>query len=870
MNGGRPHAAILALPFMCLSLAAPASQGQERTEAAHPAQRADSLRAVAGDTTRPRTDTARAASPSGVDTLVTYSAADSIVYALPSKTMYLYGKGDIAYRELALKAERINMNWNVSTLHATGVPDTADTTGKKFIGLPDLVDGGENYHGKEITYNFKSKQGKIDKGDTEMDEGYYHGEEIKKVETDVLFVEDGRFTTCDLPNPHYFFFSPEMKVTLKDKVVARPVYLYIAGVPVFALPFAVFPAQHGRRSGIITPAYGESSQGRYLLHLGYYWAINDYMDWNVRGDGYTGGSWVGYTDFRYNLRYQFRGGISASFKKTIIGERGDPSYNQYRDFDVNIAHDETFDPTTHLVVNFTFASSSYFQRATTDFADLLQQNLVSNATLSKYWEGTPNSLTLNIRRDQNLRPSAGTTEISEILPGITFNRSQTFPFRSSDKSGGASQHWWDLVGYTYAGQFLAQRTKTTLADGYLWDNREGVQHAVTVNASPKVSYFTFTPFFNYTEKWYPETIRKTFNPADSTVTSSNVQEFRAVRYFNMGVSASTKLYGMFHPGVFGITGLRHQVTPSISYTFQPDFSKPSFRYFGSYVDQFGRTQQYSYFEKEVFGGAPAGEQQAISMNVGNVFEMKTASQDTSGNEQKYQLLNLNLGLSYNFAADSLKFSEIAMDFRTAVGQYLSIGGSSRFNMYAFRTDPLNPLGPGYRINRFLLQDQGRLADLTSFSISVGTHLSGQKHETKAGPIKTAADSLAERQKQGYVGLYEQPEPDFSIPWNLDLTWNFFQNQQDPRYKLRSSTLSAMLSFNLTEFWKITASANYDLVTRQFATPQITVYRDLHCWEMNFYWVPTGPNRQYRFEIRVKAPQLQDIKVTRQSSASGIY
>jgi lipopolysaccharide assembly outer membrane protein LptD (OstA) len=822
----------------------------------------------ASDTLKAALDTTHTAkSPSGIDSVVNYSAADSIIYSLTNKIMYLHGKGDIKYKTMGLKAENIDINWTTSILNAVGVPDTADTTGKKFRGLPNLIDAGETYKGSKVTYNFKTKKGRIDLGQTEMEQGYYYGEEIKKVEPDVMYVGHGRFTTCELEHPHYYFASPEMKVVLKDKVIARPVYLYISDVPIFALPFGIFPNERGRRSGIIAPAYGESSRGRYLTHLGYYWAMTDYTDIGLRADGYSKGSWVMYSNFRYALRYNFSGSISGSLAKMITGERGDPDYSNQKLFNLRINHNQEFNPTTRLVVDFTFTSGSYYQQTSYNFNDLLQQNIVSNATLTKSWEGTPNSMTLNIHRDQNLQ----TGQVGEVLPSLSFSRNQTFPFRSGKRGETSSaQQWYELIGYTYGGQFLNRRNKVPRpTGGFTNDERRGVNHAVAINASPKAGYVTVTPFFGYTEKWYDKSIVKEFNRSDSTVTTRDVKGFKTVRFFDLGVSAGTKLYGIVQPGIFGIKGIRHQITPSLSYTYQPDFSKPRFGYYGSYTDAAGIEQKYSFFEKEVFGGAPSEERQAISFHMGNVFEMKTESHDTSGQDNKFQLLNLDLSTSYNFARDSLKFDPIGISYRTSIGQWLNIGGSSSFNVYKFEPDPTNPLA-GRRVNRYLLKEEGRLAQLTSFAISVGTRLSGEKKETKAGPVKSQADSLAHIAKGGYVGLYDQEAPDFSIPWNLDLTWNFSQSQENPRIKSRNSNISAALGFNLTEFWKINASTSYDIVNKQFAAPQITVYRDLHCWEMNFSWVPTGFNRNFRLEIRLKAPQLQDVKVTKQSSVRGIY
>jgi lipopolysaccharide assembly outer membrane protein LptD (OstA) len=863
------QAARYCLLFLGLSLCISRSAGQDTAARAGGRQ----------DTVAPRPDTALArrdssavpdtlkpaSSPSGVDTVVNYAASDSVVYALDSRTMFMYGKGDIRYRDMGLKAENIDINWNTAILNAKGVPDRSDSTGKDFIGLPEMKDGGETYHGSTVFYNFKTKKGMIDIGKTEIERGWYYGDSIKKVADKVLFVKDGRYTTCDLDHPHYYFYSPEMKIIIGHIVVARPVVLEIADVPVFALPFGIFPTERGRRSGLIAPAYGESAtRGRYITHLGYYWAISDYMDWDLRADGYAKGGYTLYSDYRYALRYNFSGTLSGSYGRTILGERGDPGYSNSSVFNLRWSHDQAFNPTTRLLVDFTFTSGSYYQATSNNLNDLLRQNVVSNATLTKYWEGTPNSMTVNLHRDQNL--SSG--EISEVLPGISFNRSQSFPFRSSSASAYGAQKWYDLIGYTYGGQFQNVRNKTfnSFDSTFLYDQRWGVNHAVTINASPKAGYFTITPFFDFTSKWYNRTTVKYINAADSLVSTEKTR-FSTVEYFDMGVSLSTKLYGIVRPNIFGITGIRHQVTPSISYVYQPDFSKPAWGYYGRYTDTTGAEQTYSRYEKGIFGGAPNEERQALAFRLGNIFEMKTAG-DSVGQENKFQLLNLDLSTSYNFARDSLRFDPITASFRTSIGQIFTIGGSGTFNLYKFVVDPANPLA-GRRVNKFLLSE-GKIADLTNFSISIGTRLSGEKKKTTAGPIRTAADSASEVTQKNFIGLYDQETPDFSIPWSLDLNWNFSQSQPDPRYVFRSSALSAALSFNLTEFWKISVSANYDLVARQFAAPQITVYRDLHCWEMNFSWVPTGYYRNFQLTIRLKAPQLQDIKLTKQGSARGVY
>jgi lipopolysaccharide assembly outer membrane protein LptD (OstA) len=834
----------------------------QEVPAPSPGGAADSLQMH--DTTATRTAT-------GIDSLVSYTAQDSVIYSLSTRTMYLYGKGAIRYKAFSIKADQIDINWNTSVLNAQGVPDTSDTTGKRFRGTPDLVDGGETYKGSRVAYNFRTKRGKIALAETEIEKGYYYGEDIKKVDANELFVGDGRYTTCELDHPHYYFASPEMKVVLRDKVVARPVYLYVSDVPVFALPFGIFPNERGRRSGLIAPAYGESGRGRYLTHLGYYWAMSDYTDVAARADGYTKGSWVLYGDFRYVLRYNFRGSISGSYANTVTGERGDPGFEKNRLFNLRLEHNQDFDPTTRLVVDFTFTSGSYYQATSNNLSDLLRQNVVSNATLTKSWEGTPNSMTLNLRRDQVIG-GANAGELNEVLPGISFNRAQSFPFRSGRKSTETgSLSWYEVIGYTYAGQFLNRRTKTLEPDSTLRlvapfrkTERTGISHTLGVNASSRAGYVTVTPFFNYAEKWYNRSIRRDYNAADSTIITSEERGFQAVRTFDMGIAASTKLYGMFQPGILGIRGIRHQIVPSLSYTYQPDFSKPGYGYYGRYRTAAGTEVLYNRYEEEVFGGAPVGERQAIGLRIGNILEMKTAASDTATQENKYQLLNVDVSTGYNFARDSLKFDEIGVGFRTAIGEALGISGGSRFNLYQFDR------AAGRRVNRYLLKEEGRLAQMTGFNISLTTSLSGQKKETTAGPVVSTADSLRVAERRGVTNLYDDTPVDFSFPWNLDLSWNFSQNQSDPRVKTRSSNISASLKFNLTDAWRIEAGTSYDILNKEVAAPQVRVYRDLHCWEMEFNWVPTGQFRNFRLEIRLKAPQLRDVKVTKQRSARDIY
>lgn len=820
------------------------------------------------------------ARPSDVDTVIVYSSKDSIVYSMRTRLMKLYGKGDLKYRNLGLKAERIDVNWDTANLSAEGVPDTADRSGKRFVGLPQLTDAGEKYDGSKIMYNFRTKKGKITLANTELEQGYYHGEEIKKVETDVLYVADGRYTTCALDHPHFYFFSPKMKVIVRDKVIAEPIYLYIADIPVFWLPFGVFPNKAGRRSGLIAPAYGQDvRRGHYLSHFGYYWALSDYYDLTTTFDWYARGGWLNRSLFRYALRYNFTGSVNASITRTHEGEPGDPDRTEQRDYNVSIFHNQQIDPSMRLDVNFTFSSGTYYRNFSSNLDEILRQNIISNATLSKSWEGTNRNLTLSIYRDQNLQTGA----VEERLPTVSFTQGQVFPFRRETKSRGLTGAttefaWYEMIGLTYSAQGQSNRSKQVQTirsrvhpaqDSTSVETRQerlGIDHRVSLNIAPKLGYFTVSPFLSYNEKWYTKRIER-----DSTGTR-DVNGFNAVRTFSTGVTASTRFYGMFQPQLFGITGIRHTVSPTLSFSYQPDFSEPKWGYYGTYRDTSGRTIKYSKHEREIFGGAPTGRQQSLNLSVGNLFEMKYQPADTSRKEEKIQLLNAGASISYNFVADSLRLSPLTISYRTDIGRYLNISAGTTYDFYVFDERA------GVRVNRLNLTEKKYLADLTSVSFSLSTSLSGEKTTTpteyprqvQQEQDRASAFPAVPGQQQAYTDVYGQESADFSIPWNLSLTYTFSQTQNDPRQRFRSSSVNASLSFNLTDKWRFSASGSYDFIQKQFAAPSINIYRDLHCWEMSFSWFPQGFYSGYRLQLRVKAPQLQDLKIEKQSSARGIY
>ncbi len=804
-----------------------------------------------------------ARSKSGVDDIIYYSSSDSIFYNIKARKMFLYGNSEIKYKTMELKSAQIDIDWNSNILKSYGVVgrDTADTNKQILINPPILKDAGEEYRGTEITYNFRTQQGSISHAESETDGQKYYGKKIRKIESKTYLIRDGIYTTCDANEPHFYFFSPEMKVVHQEQIIAKWIWFYVADIPFPApIPFAVFPNQSGRRSGIITPAYGyREDLGRYFSHLGYFWAINDFMDLAIFGDFYTKGGYTLNSRFRYVKRYSYSGNLELSYVDNDYGEPKDPDYNRRKEYRIYLAHNQEIDPTSRLNVNLNFLSNTYYQNKSSTLSEILNDQVNSSASYSKTFEESGINLSLYYNRNQNLR----TGDIHENLPNLMLSFQPFYPFKKDIKmkikAGGIiEEKWYEKIGVNYGLQ-LQNRREVLNRNVKI---RGGINHNLSIYISNKFGYFNITNSINYTENWYNKRIEKiayiNSTGGDSIVTN-DVKKISAVRTFRFSTGINTKIYGILRTNLLGITAFRHTLTPSLNYSYQPDFSKPRWGYYGSYINSKGETIKYSFYEREIFGGPGIVEIQSLGLNFGNNFEMKLkpAKNDTSNQERKIQLMNLSAGLSYNFAASEFKLSNINISYYSNIGRNFSINGGMTYDPYIYDKTIRQ------RINKLMITEGKGLARLTNIYLSFNLSLSGDQLKSK----KTQSITDTNKQEEDlnlFFNQHRQHEiPDYSIPWNLALGFSYNENRANPEFIYKSMNMNFSLSFNLTENWKFSINGGYDFEQKKLTAPTVRISRDLHCWNMNFDWYPTGFYRGYRLEIRVKAPQLQDIKITKQ-------
>jgi len=356
-------------------------------------------------------------SKSDIDTVIYSTASDSLIFFVKDKKMNIYGDGKIEYKQMQITSANIFIDFERNEIEATGeYPDSAKD---KLINTPVLSEAGESYDGKNMTYNFKTGSGTMSAANTEIEGAYFTGDKIKKVDKKTYFIKEGIYTTCDESCPHYYIASSRMKMEQEEELVAEWIWLNFGGVPFpVPVPFGVFPIQSGRRSGIIAPIFGtDATYGTYIGRFGYFWAINDFMDLGLTADYYTRGSFNLNSRYRYVKRYSYTGSVEGAYSDFSQGETTDPDFSEQIDYRLKWYHNQTITPTLRLDVNLEFVSSNYLSRNVANFNDLLRNEIVSNATLSKTWEESGNSMNINYNRRQVIE----TNDIYEVLPNLTFS-----------------------------------------------------------------------------------------------------------------------------------------------------------------------------------------------------------------------------------------------------------------------------------------------------------------------------------------------------------------------------------------------------------------------------------------------------------------
>lgn len=837
-----------------------------------------------------------------LDAPVIYEASDSIVFT-KGGFAHLYGSGKVNYQNIELTSQLITMNMDSSTVFARGV---ADTTGVEQ-GTPVFKDGETPYESKMMRYNFKTKKGFINSIVTQQGDGYVTSEESKKGANDEIYMRHGKYTTCDNhDHPHFYLKLSMAKVRPKKDVVFGPAQLVVEDVPLpIAVPFGFFPFSSSYSSGFIMPTYGdEMNRGFYLRDGGYYFAISDQFDLKLLGEIYTKGSWGLSAASTYNKRYRYSGYFNASYLVTKQGEKNMPDYMVSKDFRVQWSHRQdakaNLNSTFSASVNFT--TSSYDKSSLSTLYDPLSSYSNNTKASSISYSRNFPEIGLNLSGTFNITQNTQDSSVNMTLPDLNITLNRIYPFKRKNSAG--DQKWYEKISFQYTG---ALTNKVNTKDNLLFKTpfskwETGMRHSIPVEATFSLfKYINVTPSFQYTERWYTRKVMQHYDYTLKEAVKDTINGFNRVYDYNMSVSMNTKLYGMYKPLFMKskeIT-IRHVVTPSVSYTYTPDFGASRFGYYENYVytDEDGevRMVEYSPYSGMPYGVPGQGVSQNISMSLKNNLEMKMASdKDTTGYKKISLIDDLTGQLSYDIARK--RWSDLTLNARLKLTKNYTFNMNARFKTYAYKFDENGRVVESDRTE----WSYGRFGRFDGYSGSLSYTLNnetfkkwfgkGDEEDGKNKGKKEDTDS-EEDEEDEELNNNQNTQPKrktedakidsdgylaFQLPWSLSLSYSY-RIQEDRTKDINIKTMRYPYSFShqvnisgnvkLGSRWNITYSSGYDFDTKKMSMTQMNITRDLHCFNMSCGLV-FGPFTSYNFSIRANSTMLTDALKWDQRSNTG--
>ena len=847
----------------------------------------------------------------GIDAPVEYQADDSMTYEGGSGIARLFGNAQVKYQDMDLQSEHIYMQMDSSLVHATGA---RDTTGEKF-GTPIFKMGSDTYESDTMAFNFKTKKGLIQNVYTQQDEGFMVSEISKRNDKGELFLQHGRYTTCDEPHPDFYIALSRAKVRPGKDVVFGPAYLVVADVPLpFAIPYGFFPFTKSYSSGLIMPTYGdETSRGFYLRDGGYYFAMSDKWDLKLLGEIYTKGSWGISAASNYRKRYKYSGSFFASYQNSVTGDKNMPDYVKSTSFKIQWSHrqDSKANPYSSLSASVNFATTNYEPNNLNSMYNpqaLTQSTRTSSVSWSTQFSSIGMTLSSTVNLNQNMRDST----IGMTLPDLNISIARFYPFKRKHAAG--KERWYEKISMSYTGQLsnsISTKEDKILHSSLTKDWRNGMKHTIPISGNFTLfGYLNLNPSFTFTDRMYTQKYKRSWDEANQKEVIDTLTGFHNVYDWNFSLSASTTLYGFYVPSrkIFGdkIQAIRHVFTPTVSFSYAPDFSASRYGYYDTYtkVDANGNVSlvEYSPYQGTLYGVPGTGKTGRISWDIKNNIEMKVRSEDDSTGFKKISIIDeLGASMSYNFAAKERPWSDLSTRLRLKLSKSYTLNLSAVFATYAYEADSV---GARPYIGNRTEYSKGRFGRFQGISQSLNYTLDnkkvanffkwlrgervkkddkGDKTDEYDSGTETNLDDKMEAGKHGArkenAGKAETDEDGymaFNVPWSLSIGYgvtmrentagNFNYDTMRYPYKF-TQNLNVAGNVRISDGWNITFSSGYDFENHKISMTTASLSRDLHCFNMSCS-VVLAPYTSYNFSFRCNAATLTDaLKYDKRSSYS---
>jgi lipopolysaccharide assembly outer membrane protein LptD (OstA) len=721
--------------------------------------------------------------------------ADVIDYLVEQNLIRLEGNAQVGYQDITINADSIDFFTRDQLMVVRS--------------RPVLHDKDDAITGDRMVYDFKARRGWIYNGSTKFANGRYWGSRIRQVGERTLNVDYGRFTTCDSDTPHFYFWSRRMKIYLGDKIVAEPVALCFSGIPVLVIPFYFFPLSHARHSGFLIPRVGSNNyQGVFLRNLAYYQVLGDQADVTLSADLYEQVGWQGIVEGRWWRQPQF----SFNSRYSYLQET-DPFKRRWSFW---FDHNQALGKRTRLSGSGNFVSDkSYYNDYSENRTTRMEQDLRSYLALNHAW--TSASVNLVADYNQNLVTRTKNTRLPEA----------TFDLYGKDFLGKRLQ----TSGRSYFASFLNSDTLRT--DRHqVWDNQVNLSSGLTL-----LKYLSVSPNAHVVATWYDRDTAGVRNP---------------VRYFySGGVSAGTTLYGLLPLNLGPLVAFRHQLQPSLSYSYAPKIDQGRFYQVGS--------------------AGSYGQYRSLGASLGNTFSVKYR---WGAKTRKADLLTWRASSGLDLLQQPRRWAALSSSFSILPGNSLfDCYVSSSYDWYK-RMTQYTSLSLGFRRNGSWLGEPqpdslkpgavdssgsarraspGDTANAVTAGLApdsmrsipdTATSLSGTLRQSSdsTGPAGAGKPETAGRKKKG------------GLPWSYALSFdqNWYRGQG-----VAGSGIRGNFDLQLTKNWKITYNQYYDLKRKEIVSRDYSIHRDLHCWEASFTSTKSGVYWSYEFRVNLKKiPELK--------------
>lgn len=817
-----------------------------------------------------------ATSKNAPDTVIEYTAEDSMVVSIPGKTITLYGtKATTQYKDNNLTAPIIALDQETGNIIAS---IKRDSTGK-VISLPTYKQGDFLSQSDSIKFNMKSGKGVTKSTYTTQGEMYVYGQTIKKIDNNVFYALRGRFTTCNLDTPHFAFVSNKIKFINNKMAITGPVHPEFEGVPIpIYFPFGIYPLNQARHSGLLQATFTTNQQrGLGLENLGYYKVINEYWDIIFTGNVYSYGGWIFKVNPRYKKNYHYSGNLEFDVQNFNTNFKGDPDFVHNRSY--HIAWSHSMDTKARPGVNFSASvnagSSSYNANVPDNPNVNFNNQLQSSISYSKTWKDKPFNLTITANHNQNTNLKI----ININLPDVGFNVATIYPFRKKESVG--TPKWYENIGIAYNGsaqnRFSFYDTLPHIFQQIADTLQFGFHHSVPISLSlPQIGAFQVGPSVSYDETWYQTKTRYSWNTAKAMLDTSVQKGFFTARDMSFGLNVSTRIFGLITSKSKNskIIAIRHEITPTLGISYKPEFNKSSFYY--TQYDTAGDKQQFSVYQRNnIYGPYSAGRFGGLNFGIDNNISMKVRNKKDTGENaiKKISILDgFSISGSYNFFADSLSFplSDLPISVRSNLFNKINITASGVLDPYELDAE-------GRRLHTLVWKHRLlTLGRLISGNVSLSTSLQGgSKKDGKTKPELTSntngINDLGYTQDQydaesAYIRNNPGEFADFSIPWSVNLSYalTYTKNYYIPQGFVK--TLSQNVNFGgtlgITKKWQASLNGYYNITQGELNQVSISLSRDLHCWQMSIAVSQSPLSRFFSINISPKSSLLHDLRVNR--------